>query len=299
MKQRNLRNTSKLFCFLFFILPIQASAQDIIDYNHPKNIFRFAEYLYNEGDYLRAIGEYQRYIFVFDSLPSNADSVFYKMGLCYRLSGNFTKAIDNFAKMTNNNRGKSDLSKVYYQIALTYSLMDKYNESIRFLNSNFPFINEDNIKLKANQLIALNHILQKEWNPAVDFLDNLDAIKKTDSMTLLLLNYANEGKHLPRKNKLFAGLFSSIIPGSGKIYCNRSWDGFFSLLTIGLTSWQAYEGFHKDGTRSVKGWIFGSLSAVFYLGNIYGSIVSAQIYNEQQEGKFLSKVKLFIDVDFH
>ncbi|MEM2175366.1 MAG: hypothetical protein QXI58_07080, partial [Candidatus Micrarchaeia archaeon] len=266
MKHKYLFSTFKSCYFLFLIVCFQVRAQDIkIDYNTPEKIYRYAEYLYNEEDYLRAIGEYQRYLFAFDSFPLNRDSVFYKIGLCYRLSGNFFKAIDNFNKILNNKtRSSNILSRVYYQIAFTYSLMNEFKESTRFLKLNLPFINETNIKLKAKQLIVLNHLLEKEWDFAIDLLSNFNPIEKTDPLTLLLLNYVNEGKHLPRKNKLLAGLFSTIIPGSGKMYCGRAWDGFFSLITITTMGWQAYDGFRREGAGSTKGWIFGSLSAVFY-----------------------------------
>lgn len=278
------------------IFSMLLAENDETRYFTPENIHHFADYLYKEGDYLRAANEFERYLLSFDSIPAFADSIYYKIGLCYRLARDFLKSINYFNKVIKDFPQSVYLSEVYYQIALCYSLMDKYDESIKFLSSNLSFIEKSKVKLRANQLVALNYILRKEWNHAISFLNNLDIITK-DSATLLLANYAKEGQRLPRKSKFLAGLFSSLIPGSGKIYCNRSWDGFFSLLTIGITSWQAYDGFRKDGARSIKGWFFGSISAIFYLGNIYGSVVAAKIYNEQQEEKFLNKVKIFINVN--
>jgi hypothetical protein len=37
----------------------------------------------------------------------------------------------------------------------------------------------------------------------------------------------------------------------------------------------------------VRGWIFGSIGAVFYAGNIYGSTVAARVYNHQLEVSLL------------
>lgn len=284
--------------FVLFGMCFLIRAQDIkTEYYTPKNIYCFANSLYDEGEYLRAAGEFQRCLFTFDSLPTNADSIFYKIGLCYRLGGNFPQAINYFNKVIDKYPKGVNSSNAYYQIALTYSLMGKHKESNEFLNINFRFTNQNDIKLKMYHLMAFNYILNKEWKQAIDFLSNGDEIIKRDSVTIRLVDYAKEGKRLPHKNEFLAGLFSSIIPGMGKMYCNRSWDGFFSLVTIGLTSWQAYDSFRKDGTKSVKGWFFGSMSTVFYLGNIYGSVVSAKIYNEQQEEKFLAKVKLSVNVE--
>lgn len=269
-----------------------------MNYYSPENIYRFAYYLYKEGDYLRAANEFQRYLFIFDSIPVNGDSIFYIIGLCYRLAGVYPKAIDYFQRVIENYRSSLLLPNCYYQIALIYYLNKEYDKSIRFINSHRSLTNQNDIKLKMDQLIVFNYILEKKWDHAVSFINNLDTATKKDSIIFQLVNYIEEWKKLPRKNEFLAGLFSSIIPGTGKVYCNRGWDGFFSLITIGTMCWQAYNGFRKEGTKSIKGWIFGSVATIFYVGNIYGSVVAAKIYNEEKEEKFFSKIKLSIDGNF-
>jgi TM2 domain-containing membrane protein YozV len=107
-----------------------------------------------------------------------------------------------------------------------------------------------------------------------------------------------EGKNLSKKNEFLAGFMSAIVPGSGKIYAKRQKDGIISLITILVSSWQAYDGFKKDGIKSVKGWIYSTLSTFFYLGNIYGSIVAVKIHNQQVENKYFHKVELTINAYF-
>ncbi|MEJ2567876.1 MAG: hypothetical protein P8Z50_03225 [candidate division WOR-3 bacterium] len=69
-------------------------------------------------------------------------------------------------------------------------------------------------------------------------------------------------------------------------------------MTVGITGWQAYEGFKADGVHSVKGWIFGVVGGIFYLGNIYGSVVAADIYNEEQEVFFRLSVNKYLNENF-
>jgi hypothetical protein len=57
-------------------------------------------------------------------------------------------------------------------------------------------------------------------------------------------------------------------------------------------AWQAYDGFDDDGSSSAKGWIYGSIGSVFYLGNIYGSAAGAKIYNNQHEKDFLKQINI-------
>jgi TM2 domain-containing membrane protein YozV len=82
---------------------------------------------------------------------------------------------------------------------------------------------------------------------------------------------------------MLAGTLSAIIPGTGRIYAGRLTDGLYSLLVIGTTGWQAYEGFQDDGVRSTRGWIYGAVCGFFYLGNVYGSVVAVKIHNDRLE----------------
>lgn len=268
------------------------------NYFSPENILRFAEHLFEEGDYLRAAGEFQRYLYYFDSIPSEADAIFYKIGLCYRLGKDLQKSIYYFQKVIDLYPESAYLNDSYYQIGYSYLMIGKYEESISFLVSNFSLIKSDADRSKLQQLIGLNYIYQKKWNKAVNFFNSLEKNTRDDTLSLSLMNLAKQGKQLPQKSKFLAGFMSAIIPGSGKIYCHRTVDGIFSFLTIGLTSWQAYEGFRKKGVNSVKGWIYGTISAYFYLGNIYGSVVAVNIYNQQLENKLLEKVGVTINVNF-
>lgn len=268
------------------------------NYFSPENILRFAEHLYGEGDYFRAAGEFQRYLYYFDTLPPEANLIFYKIGLCYRLGKGFKKSIDYFQKIIDNYPQSIYLNDSFYQIAYSYFLMGKYRESISFLNDYLPQVKLNPKRLKMQQLIGVNYIYQRQWSKATEFFYSLEENAKIDSFTASLLSFAKQGQRLPRKSAFLAGLLSAFVPGAGKMYCHRTTDGLFSLLTIGLTGWQAYEGFRKDGVNSVKGWIYGTISAFFYLGNIYGSVVAVNIYNQQLENKLLNKVGITINVSF-
>jgi hypothetical protein len=51
----------------------------------------------------------------------------------------------------------------------------------------------------------------------------------------------------------------------------------------------AVDAFSEDGTESVKGWIYGGVSAWLYAGNIYGSVVAAEQHNLALEMDILNK----------
>jgi tetratricopeptide (TPR) repeat protein len=248
--------------------------------------------LFEDGQYLRAVGEYQRYLFATDSFPQNTDSIFFKIALCYRFSENYKKSIDYFQKIASGYKHSELLDKTYLEMGVCYSLSDNFEESNKILRSYFLNESVKNINTKARQLMTLNHIQEKEWSQAMKFLND------TSSLSHQLSVFVEKGQNLPKKNKFVSGMFSAVIPGSGKFYCKRPMDGVNSFIIVGITGWQAYEGFDEDGIHSVKGWIFGVLGGLFYLGNIYGSVVAADIYNEEQETIFKLSVKKYMDENF-
>ena len=130
-------------------------------------------------------------------------------------------------------------------------------------------------------------MLDEDWNSANAFY------KKTSSsdpyfneLGVLLL----EREKLQKKSPYLAAGMSTIIPGSGKIYTKNWQDGLVALLFVASNAWQAYRGFSKDGIKSTYGWVFGSIGAGFWLGNIYGSYKSAKKFNNHIQKGYHDKI---------
>lgn len=278
-----------LLIFLVFGcgLLTNGTARGDIDYYSPENILRFADYLYDEGDYLKAAGEYQRYLFY---ASQKKDSAIYKIALCYRLGGQTEKSIHFFEKILREHPKSHLFNSAHYQIGYSYFLIGQYESSTSYLENNLGSIENKTDRWQLQHLTGLNYLQQKKWRDASRLFDSLVSTsldEKSKVAALKLKEYAVEGEHLPHKNPILAGSLSTILPGTGKMYCKRYADGFYSLFIVGVTGWMAYDSLHRGGVDSAKGWFFGTLSGIFYLGNVYGSAVAAQIYNRQMEKEFL------------
>ena len=132
------------------------------------------------------------------------------------------------------------------------------------------------------------------WIICLELFNQLDLENLPTDIRKSNANYqelAVRGKHLPRKSPILAGCLSTVIPGTGKIYNERLADAVNAMITIGLSSWLAYDGFKKNGPNSVKGWTFGVVACSFYLGNIYGAVIASQTHNQQIESKFLEQLR--------
>lgn len=281
-----------------FLWPVRPAAGQATAYFSPENILRFADFLYQEKDYTRAAAEYLRYLSYGDIRPSVAAPVHFKIGLCYRLARDYAKSISAFQSIIDKYPQSEAAEDSFFQIAYGHFLEGRYDESLTLSDAFSLRVGSDAKKLKLAQLKSLNFLYQKNWPQADGYLRSLDDKAAQDPLTAALKAFAEQGKTIPRKNPFLGGALSAIIPGAGKLYAGRTSDGLLSFLTIAVTGWQAYEGFHQDGSRSVKGWIYGSLSAFFYLGNIYGSVAAVRIFNEQSENKFLERVGVTVNAFF-
>ena len=81
----------------------------------------------------------------------------------------------------------------------------------------------------------------------------------------------------------------AILPGTGYLYCNRPRDALISFLINGGLIFAAYEAFDND--MVALGGVISFVEIGFYSGNIYGSISSAHKYNQDQDRRFVDRLK--------
>ena len=298
---------SLLIIFLTATFLSVAFAEEPIEYYAPENVRKFADFLYEEGDYLRAAGEYQRYLFYtsdskarLESGPTGAgtdgEQIRYKIAVCYRFAGQTEQAIQGFETLLKTHPEGQFASRAYYQIGATYFLTDQFEQSVQFLRGALPHIADTRQRTEAEQLIGLSYLMQKQWSEAGKVFEALQrsGMLMVSEKAKVYYKYAEAGAHLPTRSPFLAGVLSAIVPGAGRFYTGRIGDALNSLFVVGITGWQAYDGFRRDGISSVKGWTIGTLGGIFYVGNIYGSVISARVYNRNVADEFLTTLSVEI-----
>ena len=295
-----MNNRQKLkFAFIFFLSSTLflsvVSAEIPPDYYSPENVRKFADFLYEQGDYLRAVGEYQRYLF---HRPQESEEIHYRIAVCYRFGGKSAQAIQGLEALLRTYPEGQYTSQIYYQIGSTYFLMDQYDQSARFLKGALPRIRDKRQHAEAEQLIGLSYLRQKRWSEAGEVFRGLQGsdIMRVREKAAVYSAYAEGGEKLPTRSPFLAGALSTIVPGAGRFYTGRFADALNTLFTVGFTGWQAYDGFRREGLASAKGWTLGTLCGIFYVGNIYGSVISARVYNRDMTDEFLAT--LFIELPY-
>ena len=262
-----------LILFIFFKLT-NAFSQDLYNFENTK---KFADYLAKSGQFDLSTREFERLVFM---NPQN-DTLKTSLLSMYRRSGKYDEAII---------RGKQLYPEIYEMTApsavefgRTMLLKSDFKSAKTFWETN------TNLSLADKTILsATSDILQDNYKAANEILKNIqpqDHKLATDYKDLAAQALATK-----RKSPALAGVMSAIIPGSGRAYAKDWKDGIVSLFFVSTMAVQSVRGFNKSGVKSTRGWIYGGIGLGFYLGNIYGSVVSAKGYNKKSHQGIRTKI---------
>ncbi len=82
-----------------------------------------------------------------------------------------------------------------------------------------------------------------------------------------------------KKSPVVAGLLSAILPGSGRMYAGRWFDGLMGFVMVYLTASTALDA-SKSEHNFQKSFSY-SMAGIFYVGEIYGAYRTAKYYQRQ------------------
>jgi hypothetical protein len=261
---------------LFFCLTafLRLTAQNLYDLAPSK---KFADYLIKTKQFDLAAIEYERLTFL---EPQN-DTLKIALINCYSFNKKYDLAIVRL-----NSFADSPL-----KLDSTFSNLYSFNllASKKF-DASATFINQSNnlLKNKKEFYKGFTYLFLDEFKKANEFSTPLLSTNELLQPVVLL---SSEGLNAKHKSPALAAILSTIVPGTGKMYTGDWADAIISIVTVGLASYQAYRSFDLKGFEKPRGYIFGTLAAGFYLGNIYGSYKSAQRYNKRSLKKVHDKIE--------
>lgn len=252
-----------------------------------ENVKKFADFLFCQNDFLRAIEEYQKYL-----LNVSDDTVRFKVALSLRMIGNYRKAESMFIGLSEN----SLLSEQAILEIFKTRFFSKDYSGLRHLFQNsteLPIKFSPEIKqlYYTSYLFDGESLLGSEPLPLEDdFLSAFPASEKPKMKEFFLR------KRDPKyKSPFSAALLSTIIPGAGKIYTKEYGDAITAFIVTGLLGYLAVDNFHSK--HDFRAGVFTGLGLFFYAGNIYGSAASAQIYNAGINYNFEHDLKVFLNAN--
>jgi len=255
--------------------------------------FRFAFQYVEKGEYLKAIIEFERFIYFFPDDPLIIKANYF-IGLCNLLNQNHKSTREILGKIVQENRDHPIALKSLFLIGESYYRqgISKEGERIfRMITEQYPQSPYQNL---AYYRLGWIYLREGKWQEANDVFHKVDKQDPLFSSSLNLSQNSLLGENLNHKNPQTAGILAGILPGMGHVYCERPQNGLVAFLLNGLFTWAAIEAFNND--QKVAGGLLSLLEVGWYTGNIYSAVNCAHKYNKAQKNDLLKRLKDDLDL---
>lgn len=267
-----------LFCFFIFSFFCEIKAQENV---YVKKDFDFVSYLIGNNMKEEALTLVNRKSNNYLNDILTRDSVNFLKGWTFYSVKRLNDAVVYFDSVTN----KSNLySQAIFFSALSSSHLKDYDKAQKTLNSFSDSVGkykEFYSYEKAGLSLLMRNYKQYDYyknNFTFSSYNFVNGEKELDTIYKNLISYK-------KKSYFMAGFLSSILPGLGKIYVGKVGEGLSSFLCVGSLGAITTENWIKNGFWNWKTILFGTIGTIFYIGNIYGSIISVKIAYEDFNNK--------------
>ncbi|MBN2105386.1 hypothetical protein JW835_15210 [bacterium] len=272
--------------FILFILTqnMNIFGQDSLSY---------ADYLMKSHDFFRAISEYKKihYYATDDEIKNNCllnISKAYMKSNKYKLSIRYASLLLNKKNIEQEYVIKANnyIGLNYYGLRVLNMAEDYFNKTRSIDNTGFSLFYLSLVDIEKGQYETARqkYISICEAYPESELYD----ISKRLSDRVLL------ARNIQKRSPLISTVLSTLIPGSGQIYCQHYYDGIQAFMYVGafaFASWISYKYDKKYNNHYLTTYASLSVTAIFHLGNIIGASKTASYYNLKQKEKYLDAVR--------
>src|SRR3990172_1247630 len=273
--------------FTFFLVHLCCIKAWGIEVTDAVNVFGFAESLYEEADYFRAIGEYKRYQFFYPSGDLGERAAF-RIAESYFKAKRWPEAIAACNLFISKYRDSLRYYEMLYLKGRVEKLDKKNREALRtfdlIINAQDPTYSDKAIYQKA--LVMLE---RADWHGTRNYLLQVPKESPLNLTAAAFLSELDNVDKLPHKSPRTAGILAAVLPGTGHLYTERPRDALVAFLLNGSFIWGAVELFRHDNYAA--GGILTFFELGWYGGNIYSAVSSAHKYNQQIQDEFIRNIK--------
>ena len=302
-KMRKLHVSVAIFCFAFLLIicPQEgrggekskiSSAGNTADTRHLscgddiEKQFEYAESLFKEGDYYRAITEYKRFIF-FSPEENKTEKCYFKIGESYFKAKKWADAAEALKVFITKFPYSSMLNNALYLKGMAEKNLGRYDDALSTFDQIIK-VSSGEYRNKAIYQSALVLVDMEEWKRASE---TFSQIPKESVLFPAASNFSSGLENidnLPRKSPEIAGTLAAVVPGAGHLYTERPRDALLAFLLNGAFIWAAVELFEDE--KYVAGGVVTFFELGWYSGNIYSAVSSAHKYNKRAKGEFLQNL---------
>jgi len=238
----------------------------------------FADYMFQRGDYQRAIAEYERSIYT-DTVPRRQVYARLMIGESFYRLGDYAAANSAFRDAIT-----SDFYEpAYLGMARSLLKLDRSHAA-----RHYALVIRDSALLRPAIAVAAESYFQK-----FDFASGAAIAGRYPGDSVLGMLTGMDGKGISRLSPALSAALSTVIPGLGQTYSGRLGDGLFSFTVVATAAAVSYYYWNRPSQDPgrVKFALAAGLGTVFHLGNIYGAAIAGRDYNQRQNRDYLSRIE--------
>jgi len=262
------------FAFSYFILLTENSLANT--QNDHEKLLQFADNLFSEMEYYRAITEYRRFLFYNPKAPI-APSVHFRIFDCYFVGERYAEAlawsrrIRDLYSSNHEVSGKAELS-----IGEALLKLENFPRARQHFETVVKSKLHPEIIAQAYYSIGITYLKEDKWQEASEAFATVSPGTSIFDKAQVTSSKAFDGAFLAYKRPFVAGLLN-VVPGFGYAYVGMPKTGLSAFLVNGLFATATYSAFKKEETG--VGLLLGVLSFGWYTGGIYGAVVNANKHN--------------------
>lgn len=218
---------------------------------------------------------------------STLDSIYFYQGKTHFNTKQFKQSVLAFNNISTFSVFYNQ-SKIYQSIGLLY-----LDSSEKFINNELIPIKGDsifnqikNITLASVALINNNLVVYDSL-----ILQLKDSLFYYNNLQVSLTKWRKKAT-LKTKNPFISASLSAIVPGLGKVYAGKPYDGLSTFLTHVPLGFVVLESYNNTGVNSARFITFTAISSLFYIGNILASY--HYIYKNRKEAKIDKKNEILL-----
>ncbi|MGZ3862373.1 MAG: hypothetical protein ACXVPN_03350 [Bacteroidia bacterium] len=217
------------------------------------------------------------------------DSLNYYMGwAAYNL-----RSLDTSVEYLSKVRKKSPFyTKSLFYSVNNYSYLQKYPEALRASALSFEDTNYRQLSYLQTAGVYLLQRNHKAFDSIKNYFDYSNYNVASEQKEMLV--YDKKLRSFKKRSPLVAGLLSAAVPGLGKFYAGKKGQSLATAAVCFVTAIVAAENLYRGGPTSPQFIITGTIFSFFYVGNIWGSVLSVKFARQSFNNKTDNEIRVSI-----
>jgi len=284
-----------LVCGLVVDLPYAQAGQSQADWSPPQSeaaeapppLFAFAQSLFETGEYYRAVGEYQRFLF-FQPQHALASQAQLRIALAYFCGEQWLQAFEVFRQVTRMAADPAVREAAALWMAEALARRGRHEEALRGYREVMAAYPGTPTAARAAYLIGWSLLWLRQWEEARQVFAAIAATSPYYASAQRLASALDPPPALPQRSPTVARVLSTVLPGAGQIYSGHTVDGLIGLGVHGALI-AGTSGAILAGLEGAGG-IGAFFTWGFYRAQMGNAAADARAFNVQAEEDFIEQL---------